>query len=54
MGDLNLQAEPTWRFDTGPVHHTLVTGFELRRIDADTERATSRPAQHRQHPWPRW
>ena len=40
-GDLNLQAEPTWRFDTGPVHHTLVTGFELRRIDGDTERATA-------------
>ncbi|MBE7218894.1 MAG: TonB-dependent receptor [Caulobacteraceae bacterium] len=41
VGDLNLQAEPTWRFDTGPVHHTLVTGFELRRIDGDTERATA-------------
>ncbi len=41
IGDLNLQAEPTWRFDTGPVRHTLVTGFELRRIDADTERATA-------------
>ena len=41
VGDLNLQAEPTWRFDTGPVHHTLVTGAELRRIDADTERATA-------------
>ena len=40
-GDLNLQAEPVWRFDTGPVHHTLLTGFELRRIDGDTERATA-------------
>lgn len=41
VGDLNLQAEPTWRFDTGAVHHTLVTGFELRRIDGDTQRATA-------------
>ena len=40
-GDLNLQAEPVWRFDTGPVHHTLLTGFELRRIDGDTKRATA-------------
>lgn len=41
LGDLNLQAEPTWRFDTGALHHTLVTGFELRRLDGNTERATA-------------
>lgn len=41
FGDLNLQAEPTWRFDTGSVKHTLVTGFEIRRIDGDTERETA-------------
>ncbi|WP_158917406.1 TonB-dependent siderophore receptor [Caulobacter sp. S45] len=41
FGDLNLQAEPTWRFNTGSLKHVLVTGFEVRRIDGDTERSTA-------------
>jgi iron complex outermembrane recepter protein len=41
VGDLTLQAEPTWTFDTGGLKHVLVTGAEFRNIDANTERATA-------------
>jgi iron complex outermembrane receptor protein len=39
--DLNLQAEPTWRFSTGPLAHVLITGGEFRAIDGTTQRATA-------------
>lgn len=41
IGDLNLQAEPTWRFSTGPLKHVLVTGAEVRSIDGTTWRETA-------------
>ena len=41
FNDLNLQVEPVWRFDTGPLKHVLLTGFEARRIDGDTARRTA-------------
>lgn len=41
VGDLNLQAEPTWRFSTGSLKHVLVTGFEARAIDGTTQRSTA-------------
>ncbi len=41
FNDLNLQAEPVWRFDTGSLKHVLLTGFEARRIDGDTSRTTA-------------
>jgi iron complex outermembrane receptor protein len=41
FGDFNFQAEPTWRFSTGPVGHVLVTGFDARQIEGDTERKTA-------------
>ena len=41
FNDLNLQAEPVWRFDTGTLKHVLLTGFEARRIDGDTARQTA-------------
>lgn len=39
--DLNLQAEPIWRFSTGILQHVLLTGAEFRALDATTQRATA-------------
>ncbi|MBV9990523.1 MAG: TonB-dependent receptor [Alphaproteobacteria bacterium] len=39
--DWLFQAEPTWRFDTGGLKHTLVSGAEARIVDAGTLRATA-------------
>lgn len=41
IGDLNLQAEPTWRFSTGPLEHVLITGGEVRSINGTTWRETA-------------
>lgn len=41
VGDLNLQAEPTWSFSTGALRHVLVTGAEYRQIDGTTQRASA-------------
>jgi iron complex outermembrane receptor protein len=41
LDDFNFQAEPTWRFHTGMLDHTLVTGFDARDINGVTTRATA-------------
>jgi iron complex outermembrane receptor protein len=35
------QLEPVWKFDTGSVRHTLLTGFEFQHQDLHTNRATA-------------
>jgi iron complex outermembrane receptor protein len=37
----DYQFEPVWRFSTGPVAHTLLTGFEVQHQAISTERATA-------------
>lgn len=37
----DYQLEPVWKFATGSVGHTLVTGFEYQHLLIDTERATA-------------
>jgi iron complex outermembrane recepter protein len=37
----DYQFEPVWKFYTGGVHHTLLTGFEYQRQVMDTVRVTS-------------
>jgi iron complex outermembrane receptor protein len=38
---LDYQFEPVWKFYTGSVHHTLLTGFEYQRQVMDTNRVTA-------------
>jgi iron complex outermembrane receptor protein len=38
---LDYQLEPVWKFYTGGVHHTLLTGFEYQRQDMSTFRETA-------------
>jgi hypothetical protein len=33
--------EPVWRFGTGSVGHTLLTGFEYQHQTIDTQRSTA-------------
>jgi iron complex outermembrane receptor protein len=40
-GFLDYQFEPVWKFYTGAVHHTLLTGFEYQHQVMDTQRATA-------------
>ena len=37
----DYQFEPVWKFYTGGVHHTLLTGFEYQRQVMDTNRVTA-------------
>src|SRR5262249_55245505 len=37
----DYQLEPVWKFATGPVHHTLLTGFEYVHQTLDTSRSTA-------------
>jgi iron complex outermembrane recepter protein len=37
----DYQFEPVWKFYTGDIHHTLLTGFELQRQVMDTSRVTA-------------
>jgi iron complex outermembrane receptor protein len=37
----DYQFEPVWKFYTGGIHHTLLTGFEYQRQVMDTVRVTS-------------
>jgi len=34
----DYQFEPVWKFNTGSVHHTLLTGFEYQHQILDTNR----------------
>lgn len=38
---LDYQLEPVWKFYTGGIHHTLLTGFEYQRQVMDTSRVTA-------------
>ena len=38
---LDYQFEPVWKFYTGGIHHTLLTGFEYQRQVMDTNRVTA-------------
>jgi iron complex outermembrane receptor protein len=38
---LDYQFEPVWKFDTGSIHHTLLTGFEYQHQIIDTQRVTA-------------
>src|SRR5580692_7606055 len=40
-GFLDYQFEPVWKFNTGSVHHTLLTGFEYQHQILDTNRVTA-------------
>lgn len=37
----DYQFEPVWKFNTGSVHHTLLTGFEYQHQILDTQRVTA-------------
>ncbi len=37
----DYQLEPVWKFYTGGIHHTLLTGFEYQRQVMDTNRVTA-------------
>jgi iron complex outermembrane receptor protein len=37
----DYQFEPVWKFPTGPIVHSLLTGFELQHQTISTERATA-------------
>ena len=37
----DYQFEPVWKFYTGDIHHTLLTGFEFQRQIMDTNRVTA-------------
>jgi iron complex outermembrane recepter protein len=37
----DYQFEPVWKFYTGNIHHTLLTGFEYQRQIMDTNRVTA-------------
>ena len=39
--DFDYQLEPVWKFDTGPVKHTLLTGFEVQRQELFENRSTA-------------
>jgi iron complex outermembrane recepter protein len=41
INDLVYQFQPVWHFQTGSINHSLVTGFELNRVDAASNRATA-------------
>ena len=41
INDFIYQLEPTWHFHTGPLNHTLLTGFNIRRVDVSTSRETA-------------
>lgn len=38
---VDYQFEPVWKFNTGSVHHTLLTGFEYQHQILDTNRVTA-------------
>jgi iron complex outermembrane recepter protein len=40
-GSFDYQFEPVWKFGTGSVRHTLLTGFEYQHQVMDTQRATA-------------
>jgi iron complex outermembrane recepter protein len=40
-GNLDYQFEPVWKFNTGSIHHTLLTGFEYQHEVLDTQRTTA-------------
>ena len=40
-GFFDYQFEPVWKFDTGSIRHTLLTGFEYQRQVLDTTRTTA-------------
>jgi iron complex outermembrane receptor protein len=40
-GFFDYQFEPVWKFYTGGIHHTLLTGFEYQRQDMSTFRETA-------------
>jgi iron complex outermembrane receptor protein len=39
--NIDYQLEPVWKFATGPVMHTLLTGFEYQHQDMTTDRTTA-------------
>ncbi|HTH60578.1 MAG TPA: TonB-dependent receptor [Paraburkholderia sp.] len=41
LNTLDYQLEPVWKFSTGSVHHTLVTGFEYLHQDLNTDKLTA-------------
>jgi iron complex outermembrane receptor protein len=40
-GFYDYQFEPVWKFNTGPIRHTLLTGFEYQHQIMDTNRSTA-------------
>jgi iron complex outermembrane receptor protein len=40
-GSYDYQFEPVWKLKTGPIHHTLLTGFEYLRQTITTNRSTA-------------
>jgi iron complex outermembrane recepter protein len=40
-GSFDYQFEPLWNFNTGSIHHSLLTGFEFQYQTLDTERTTA-------------
>ncbi len=41
INDYDYELEPVWNFNTGAVHHTLLTGFEYQHQQLHTDRATA-------------
>ncbi|MGH9809617.1 MAG: TonB-dependent receptor, partial [Terriglobia bacterium] len=40
-GSFDYQFEPVWKFGTGSIRHTLLTGFEYQHQTIDTQRTTA-------------
>ncbi len=40
-GSFDYQFEPVWKFKTGKIRHTLLTGFETQHLTIDTSRSTA-------------
>ena len=47
--DFTYQFEPVWKFHTGRVFHTLLTGAQVEWQSIDDHRATARSFQYHQH-----
>ena len=45
----DYQFEPVWKFYTGGIHHTLLTGFEYQHQDMDTFRVTADLAEYHEY-----
>ena len=48
-GFFDYQFEPVWKFCTGSIQHTLLTGFEYQHQIMDTQPRHGRSAEYHQY-----